>query len=343
MSEEQNVKKMDHDFDGIEELDNPLPGWWLGIFYVTIAIAIIYPIYFHVMHPEKLTWRAYDANEQALAEAQAAAPKEEWNEDKLWAAYEEGSWKDGAAEAFKTHCSACHREDGSGQIGPNFHDDYYIHGGTLTTFVDTITNGVLAKGMTPFGNVLSPANIRQLAYYVRSLRGTPTSLPDPKAPEGRQVDERGNFIDGEAAAEGAPAAPEVATAMVEEVVYAADVHQLAMDDDALWQEYQGAWDRTKAKELYGLHCAVCHLPDGGGIVGPNMTDDFYLNGGRLKDFIAMANEGKLTKGMTPFKAVLKPDEIKLVAFHMRSLRGTTPATPKAVQGKEVDERGVYLP
>jgi len=197
--------KTEHNFDGIEEFDNPLPGWWLAIFWVTIFIAIVYPIYYHVLNPDKLTVAKYEKEMAAIAEQKAATPEAEVELGDLMAVYNAGGWEETAKADFKTNCAVCHREDGGGMIGPNFHDDFYIHGGTFESFIKVINEGVLTKGMTPFKGILKPDQIRNLAFYIYSLRGTP--VENPKEPQGQKVDETGNFIDGEGATD-APVQPE---------------------------------------------------------------------------------------------------------------------------------------
>ncbi|PIE01776.1 MAG: hypothetical protein CSA81_10365 [Acidobacteria bacterium] len=205
----KEVKVMEHQFDGIEEHDNPLPGWWLSIFWIGVAIAIVYPIYYHVLYPEKLTFKKYDLEMAALAEMEASKPVEVVTTQDLMAEYKAGGWQESAAAAFKANCAVCHRADAGGSIGPNFHDDYYIHGGKLENFVKVINEGVLQKGMTPFKGVLKPDQIKHLAFYVRSQRGTP--VDNPKEPQGKKVDEEGNFIE-----EAAPEAAESPEAPAEE-------------------------------------------------------------------------------------------------------------------------------
>lgn len=188
-----------HDFDGIEELDNDLPRWWLGIFWVSMALAIFYVPYYHFMHPEKLPTNAWDAENSArtaaVAVAEAEQPKIEDEEAVLWAGYDAGGWLDAAKTDFGTYCMPCHAPDGGGTIGPNFTDDYYLHGGKLSDIKRTITEGVIAKGMVPWKGTLKPEQIQNLAFYIRSLRGTTPAVP--KAPEGKLVDEKGEFVEGD--------------------------------------------------------------------------------------------------------------------------------------------------
>lgn len=199
-------KKMEHqhDFDGIEELDNDLPQWWLGIFWVSIAFAIFYVPYYHFMHPESLPEASYEAEmntvkaERALAEKEAEAnqPAAEAAgdpEEALMAKYKAGGWEEAAKADYMTNCLACHGPDGGGTIGPNFTDDYYIHGGTLTQIQKVITDGVPLKGMISWKPVLKPQQIENLTFYIRALRGTTPATP--KEAQGQKVDEAGNFIE----------------------------------------------------------------------------------------------------------------------------------------------------
>lgn len=93
-------------------------------------------------------------------------------------------------------------------------------------------------------------------------------------------------------------------------------------------------DRVSAgKVLYDGQCAVCHAADGGGLIGPNLTDEYWLHGESNLDVYNIINVGVLEKGMPAWESVYTQDErANLVAF-IRSLQGTTPATPKEAQGE----------
>ncbi|MDJ0835137.1 MAG: cbb3-type cytochrome c oxidase N-terminal domain-containing protein [Acidobacteriota bacterium] len=186
-----------HDFDGIVELDNDLPRWWLGIFWVTTIVAVFYVPYYHFMYPEKLPEAALLASQEAraeeLAKIEAAKPKPVDEEADLLAKYNAGGWEEAAKADFTTFCVPCHAPDGGGTIGPNFTDDYYIHGGKLTDIRRIIVEGVPAKGMISWKVSLKPQQIENLTFYIRSLRGTTPATP--KAAEGKLVDEAGNFTE----------------------------------------------------------------------------------------------------------------------------------------------------
>ena len=197
----------EHDFDGIEEHDNPLPGWWLGIFWVTIIYGIIYVLYFHVISPESLPrakWEADVKKAEAARAALMAAPAGDaatagmTEEERMWAEYKAGGWEATAKAQYDLYCVPCHLTDGGGSIGPNFTDDYYIHGGKLTDIKRTIVDGVPEKGMVSWKPVLKPKEIDEISYYIRSLRGNTPAVA--KEPQGQLVDEAGNFIEEEAPA-----------------------------------------------------------------------------------------------------------------------------------------------
>ncbi len=86
------------------------------------------------------------------------------------------------------------------------------------------------------------------------------------------------------------------------------------------------------KVVFTSYCAACHRPDGGGLIGPNLTDDFWIHGGRPTDIYKTVNEGVLAKGMPNWGKVLKPDQIEGAVAYVQTLHGTNPANPKAPDG-----------
>ncbi len=172
----------DHSFDGIQEYDNPLPTWWLWLFYVTIAFAVVYVPYTHLTEG-KLLVDEY-AVEMAEAEKKYGSQKIEWDAAALAERCKTDAWKETANADYKTHCVACHRADGGGLVGPAFTDDKYIHGGSLVDIANTITVGVPAKGMIAWKKVLKQDQIRDLTCLVRDFRGK--KAENPKAPQGEK-------------------------------------------------------------------------------------------------------------------------------------------------------------
>jgi cytochrome c oxidase cbb3-type subunit 3 len=174
---------LDHDFDGITELDNSLPPWWLWLFYVTIVIAVGYMLYYHVFDIGKLQVAEYN-EEVMLAEAEidrymklnAIVTLETVTQLTDDAALLQGK------NIFMQHCAACHNPDGGGLVGPNLTDEYWIHGGGIKNIFRTVRDGVPEKGMVPWGNQLSPNEMQQVASFVMSLKGT--TPVGGKPPEG---------------------------------------------------------------------------------------------------------------------------------------------------------------
>ncbi len=149
--------------DGIEEYDNPLPDWWLGLFWFTILFAIVYTVNYHfIQHRSQV--------KDLRAEMAAAAKR--WPQQEATGAFVPGpELAAKGAAIFRTNCVACHGPDLHGGIGPNLTDDTWIHGGKPDEIVHTITNGVAAKGMPTWGPILGPEKIRQVASYVISMHG----------------------------------------------------------------------------------------------------------------------------------------------------------------------------
>lgn len=186
-------KPRDHSFDGITEFDNPLPGWWLWIFYITIAFAAVYLPYQHWPGSERgqeANWRA----DVAAALAKYGSRDARFSVEELEELYVSGDFEAPGKELFIKNCARCHNEDGSGNIGPNMTDEYYLHGGALLDIASTITDGVPDKGMISWKNDLYPEQIKTLTCYIRSLRGNKVATPKP--PQGWPCDEAGVPIPG---------------------------------------------------------------------------------------------------------------------------------------------------
>jgi cytochrome c oxidase cbb3-type subunit 3 len=146
--------------DGIEEYDNQLPDWWLGLFIFTIIWALAYGVYYHFI--------AHRSEVKALA-AEIEEAKRRWPQSTAPATVVLSKEAIEAGEAiFKANCVACHGPDMKGGIGPNLLDSVWIHGGRPEDIVATVTNGVPPKGMPTWGPVLGPQKVSQVAAYVIS-------------------------------------------------------------------------------------------------------------------------------------------------------------------------------
>ncbi len=217
-------KLLDHEYDGIRELDNKLPPWWLNLFYVTIIWGVGYIFYYHIFAIGDLQvaeyYKSIDPNWTATADQTYRPMKmiEPYHSPlygggreitpKLLA--EQGAQAEGAAaeadqggpveytaltdaeelakgkDIFTTNCASCHGMAGEGGIGPNLTDDYWIHGnGDINGIVQVIRDGVPAKGMVAWKNFLPPKQILQVGSYVLTLQGT--NPPNAKEPQGKKV------------------------------------------------------------------------------------------------------------------------------------------------------------
>lgn len=179
----QKDRLLDHNYDGIQEYDNPMPRWWLASFAGTVIFSVIY--LFNVGPVGNGAGRIADY-EASVAAAEAAHPQLSSQvpaERLAGLANDTKALADGKA-VFGTSCAPCHRPDGGGLIGPNLADDYWIHGGTVADIYRVVVAGVLEKGMPPWGKTLKPEQIEAVTVYAASLRGT--NPPNPKAPQGDQ-------------------------------------------------------------------------------------------------------------------------------------------------------------
>lgn len=179
---------LDHEYDGIREYDNPLPRWWVWIFAGSFWFSVAYYFHYHVSGNGASVAALYDAEvaeaRELAAKSTLAEPVSEESLGKLMA--DAGLMKDAQA-AYTLRCAPCHGDKGQGLIGPNLTDNAWLHGkGTLTDLYQVIDQGVLAKGMPAWGKQLSPIEVRKLAAYVGTQRGT--AVPGGKAPEGTVVD-----------------------------------------------------------------------------------------------------------------------------------------------------------
>ena len=177
---------LDHNYDGIQELDNNLPRWWVWLFYITIIYAAVYLVYYHVTGSGDLQAAEY-AREMKAGEQikNAAMGKFESGLATLQPSSDAALLEDGR-QTYTKYCAPCHRVDGGGLVGPNLTDDYWIHGGNYTDTVKIIWDGVPAKGMITWKAVLKPDQIQSVASYIYTLRGakllSPGKLPENQLP-----------------------------------------------------------------------------------------------------------------------------------------------------------------
>jgi cytochrome c oxidase cbb3-type subunit 3 len=250
------------DNDGIEEYDNALPDWWLGLFAFTVVWGIGYAVDYHFIHNRSQA-SAYDA--------EMAAAKEKWPQAQVQAlAFDDATVKAGG-ELFQQTCVTCHGAELTGGIGPNLVDATWIHGGEAEQIRTTITNGVPDKGMPTWGPILGPDKIAKLTAFVYTKSHGP----------------------------GAPAAAEVASA-TPGTPTATDAGTASPADET-------------GEQIFKQNCVVCHGENLEGKVGPNLTDNEWIHGGKLEDIEHTITVGVPEKGMVTWGPILGPDRVKKVA------------------------------
>jgi cytochrome c oxidase cbb3-type subunit 3 len=186
LSAEKNME-LDHDFDGIKELNNPIPYWFNALFYGTIVIGITYFFVYHVFDMAPL-----QAAEYEIAMNEAEVEKAEYvkragnlvDESTVKLITDKTKFAEGVS-IYTAKCAVCHGANAEGKVGPNLTDEYWIHGGDVQSIFKTIKYGVAAKGMVAWQNSLNGGQIQQLASYVLSLQGTKPA--GAKEPQGEKV------------------------------------------------------------------------------------------------------------------------------------------------------------
>jgi cytochrome c oxidase cbb3-type subunit 3 len=175
---------LDHDYDGIKELDNNLPPWWVYLFYACIIFGVVYMVRFEVLGADNQEMELKKEVAQAkidIAEYMKTAP--DMMDEKTVTLLTDPADLAAGKEIFTTNCAACHRADAGGQIGPNLTDDKWILGGGIKNVFHTLVNGGRdGKGMISWKGTLKPKEMQKVASYILSLKGS--NPPDPKAPEG---------------------------------------------------------------------------------------------------------------------------------------------------------------
>ncbi len=249
---------IDHDYDGIQEYDNDLPGWWKALFLITIVIAIIYVPYYHF-----------------YGDLQDAEYQKEMG------TYVEAGVGRGPFTSYSSPWAS------DGEITP-----------ALRAEMDKILDA-------PFDEQLMRAMAKADPDQLAKLQ---TAFPDVIAAYGS----------------GTSASPDPAPAKKEEPAATPSAGMAALTDEASLAAGKKVWD---------TQCFTCHLNDGGGSIGPNMTDDYWIHGGDMESIVHIIKVGVPAKGMIPWEATLTPDQIMQVASFIKvKIHGTTPAVPKAPQG-----------
>ncbi|QDK82174.1 c-type cytochrome [Spirosoma sp. KCTC 42546] len=187
LSQEKDLM-MDHEYDGIAELNNPTPPWFMGLFYSTIAFGVVYLLIFHVIGNGNIMEQEY-TQEVAIAEKERAAfiklVAGKINENTVTLINDKKGMEAGKV-LFNQYCTACHGQNAEGKVGPNLTDEYWLHGGSIKAVFHTVTEGVPEKGMISWKKQLNPLQIQQVGSYILSLQGTKPA--GAKEPQGEKVE-----------------------------------------------------------------------------------------------------------------------------------------------------------
>lgn len=185
--EKESELALDHSYDGIVELDNPTPPWFMYLFYITIIFGGIYLFYYHLSPNNSLSQDEEYTTEVAIAEKEKEAYMKKFanaiNADNVKVLTAKADLDEGAS-IYATNCVACHGDKGQGGVGPNLTDKFWIHGGSIKSLFTTITNGVPEKGMIAWNKTLNPMQIQKVSSFIVSLQGT--NPPGAKEPQGTE-------------------------------------------------------------------------------------------------------------------------------------------------------------
>lgn len=182
--EEEGEIILDHNYDGIKELDNSLPPWWLYGFYATIIFAAVYLLRYHVFDgPSQLNEFETEMAEAKLAVEEYRKTAKNFVDVNTVEMLTDAGDLSAGKTIWETSCAVCHLQDGGGSIGPNLTDEYWILGGGIKNVFRTISEGGRdGKGMIPWKQQLKPLEMAQVASYVLTLQGTTPEVG--KDPEG---------------------------------------------------------------------------------------------------------------------------------------------------------------
>ena len=311
---------LDHEYDGIRELDNKLPPWWLYMFYASIVFSVFYMAYYQFM-PGNTQLDEYEAElVQAAAEKEAYLAKAGANVDENTATILSGAAIANGKKTFESLCIACHGTSGGSSpngVGPNLTDEYWIHGGGIKNIFKVIKYGVPTKGMIAWESQLTPVQIQEVSSYIITLQGT--NPPNAKEAQGeiwKEGSETATATDAKEAAE-------------EETTSEVELEEIKLLTDAT--------SLKNGKTVFDAMCVACHGASGGsnpGGVGPNLTDDYWIKGGSINHIYHTIKFGVPEKGMIAWASMLSEKQMQEAASYIVSLGGTNPANAKEPEGEK---------
>jgi cytochrome c oxidase cbb3-type subunit III len=186
--DKEDTVMLDHNYDGIRELDNHLPPWWKALFYMTIVFAVVYMFLFHFSGISPLMAQEYE-EEMAVAKKQVeeyqAKTAGSIDEKTVKLLVKDATVVERGKTIFTGKCAACHGQAGEGGVGPNLTDEYWLHGGSINDVFKTIKFGVPEKGMISWKATLKPNEIQDVSNYILAIQGTKPA--NAKAPQGEKM------------------------------------------------------------------------------------------------------------------------------------------------------------
>ncbi len=181
-----------HHYDGIQEYDNPMPGWWIWLLWATVAFSAVYFVgitYFDWVNTYEDDLAQGVEEIQAIRQAHAEDSGGSFEVTNASISNYVGVDEHVTAgeETFQRVCASCHGENGQGVIGPNLTDAYYLHGGSNVDIFEVLRDGVSSAGMPAWEGTLTPEERAQVVAFIRSIEGT--DPPDAKDPEGERYEQ----------------------------------------------------------------------------------------------------------------------------------------------------------
>lgn len=194
VEKEQDVM-LDHNYDGIKELDNSLPPWWVAMFYLTIVFAVGYMTYFHFTDAGASSAEEYEMEMERAERAVQAYLATQANlvDESNVTVLTDAAGLETGQNIFNANCAACHGMLGEGGVGPNMTDNYWIHGGDIKDIFKTVKYGVPEKGMIAWKSQLSAADMHKVSSYILTLVGT--NPPNAKEPQGDLYEPRADAVE----------------------------------------------------------------------------------------------------------------------------------------------------
>ncbi len=185
--EEKDLLIKGHEYDGIKEFDNPLPGWWLFTFYATIIFAFLYVLHYEFGGGPTLAKELEVAMQEIQASKPAKIAETQESEESLLKQAQDPKVLALGADVFTGKCASCHGNELQGLVGPNLTDKYWIHGkGKISDMLVTIKTGVAEKGMPPWENILKKDELIAVSSFIHSKKGS--NPPNQMPPQGEPVE-----------------------------------------------------------------------------------------------------------------------------------------------------------